>query len=133
LITIRTEWLETFVLFNLWMYYTWHSSSFHIRSFSYLVRIMSVKTCTTSKLLHASHGIRTSAYGHGGIDIQSLHDSWHLCVTQLSHPFLQPLQKLSRSAPVTLLITWKWRYTIIKQVNSLFGFYMPVKHYIFTI
>jgi hypothetical protein len=34
-------------------------------------------------LLHDSHGIRTSVYGHGGTDIQSLHFSWHVCISPL--------------------------------------------------
>jgi len=68
-ITDRTEWLETFVLFTFHKFITRDTVSdlFASRLSSQLVRLVFVKTLNC--ILLDSHGIRTSAYGHGGTDI----------------------------------------------------------------
>ena len=75
--TDNTVGLETFVLFIRYECITCGTDSllFTYGLFSYLVSLMLVKTCSTPKLLHDSQGIRTAAYEHAEIDIQSLHVS----------------------------------------------------------
>jgi len=71
---------------------------------------------------------------YGGTDLQSLHVSPHLCVTPRLHPLLHPLHTYCRVlAPVRLYHMKMSIYVIIHQVNSFFGFYLPVEIYILAI
>jgi hypothetical protein len=70
-----TAWLKAFVLFIRYELTTLDAVSFLFANglFSYHVRLVPVKICTTLNcLLQDSQGIRTLSYEHGGTAIQSL-------------------------------------------------------------
>jgi len=121
----------------LWMYYIWHSfSSFHIRSFSYLVSLVPVKTCTTPKL-------SITWLARDSNIIVCTWRNWHTVTTRL----LTPMRHATFTPFVTAFTEILSRkgtchannhvvmmcYIIIKQVNSLLWFHLTIKHYICTI
>jgi hypothetical protein len=111
-----------YVSYKIWIHYIRYSfSSFHMVLFSYLLLFVSVKTCTTSKLSITWPALDSNTSVWTWWNWQSLHVSWHQCITPLLHALLK-LYKHSWKC------TWHGiNYTvkmcnIIIQVNSLLRF-----------
>jgi hypothetical protein len=86
LLIILTEWFETFMFkrrnYETVALCTVPLCAHTVFPFNLFVLCFSKHVWFLNVLLHASHGIRTSDTMHGGMDMQSVHASRHLCVTR---------------------------------------------------